>query len=178
LSELQYAVALAQMDKVDSITAARRKLAAALTKKIECNEAIIVPEIHPHSQSSFWFYMFRVKPERINCTLAEFVDALKAEGIPAMAGYIPRPVYQEKMFAEKAFFPGGIWPAEIISGRKYVYEKGLCPVAEEVLSTSVRVPVSEFFSEQDMDDMAEAINKVLAAYQIKTTSGGNKEFQG
>lgn len=91
--------------------------------------------------------------------MVDFVNALKSEGIPASIGYISRPIYMEKMFAEKAFFPGEIWPAEIISGRKYTYEKGLCPVAEDVLFTSVRIPMNEFFTEQDIEDMAETVNQ-------------------
>ncbi|MDD5596886.1 MAG: DegT/DnrJ/EryC1/StrS family aminotransferase [Victivallaceae bacterium] len=173
LSELQYAVAFAQLDKIDAITTARRRNAELLTDKIKHNQAIVVPKVHPHSQSSFWFYMFRVKPEKINCSLSDLVEALQAEGISAVTGYIPRPIYMEKMFAEKAFFPGGIWPAEIISSRTYDYGRGLCPTAEEVLSSSIRIPISEFYSKQDMEDMATAINKVLNVYQNKKYFGGS-----
>lgn len=165
LSELQYAVALAQMDRIDQITAIRNNYGTLLTNKIKHNRSIIVPEIYPHSQSSYWFYMFRIIPERINCALIDFVKALNAEGIPAGAGYIPNPIYMEKMFTEKAFFPGGIWPAEIVSGKEYSYEQGLCPIAEDVLSTAVRIPISEFFEKQDIEDIALAINKVADAYK-------------
>jgi dTDP-4-amino-4,6-dideoxygalactose transaminase len=165
LSELQYAVALAQMDKIEHITNTRRNYGILLTNKIRHNRSITVPQIYSHNQSSYWFYMFRVIPERINCSLIYFVEALNAEGIPAMAGYIPRPIYMEKMFTEKDFFPGGIWPAEIVSGGKYSYEEGLCPVAEDVLSTAVRIPMSEFFTAQDMEDIASAINKIANAYE-------------
>lgn len=164
LSELQYAVALAQIDKIDHITSIRSEYASFLTSQIKHNEALVAPYVQSHSRSSFWFYMFRIIPDMISCSIPEFVKALNAEGIPAVSGYIPRPIYMEKMFTEKDFFPGNIWPAEIVSGRKYIYEKGLCPVAEEVLSTAVRVPVNEFYSKQDMEDIGNAINKVLKAY--------------
>lgn len=29
-----------------------------------------------------------------------------------MGGYIPCPIYRERLFADKSFFPGNIWPAE------------------------------------------------------------------
>ncbi|MFA6715332.1 MAG: DegT/DnrJ/EryC1/StrS family aminotransferase [Victivallaceae bacterium] len=164
LSELQYAVALAQLDKIDTITDTRARHAESLTRQIKHNAAISVPKVYPHNKSSFWFYMFRLNPEKISCSINDFVMALKAEGISAVAGYIPRPIYLEKMFTEKAFFPGNVWPAELAAGKSYSYEPGLCPVAEEVLASAVRVPVSEFFTSRDVDDIASAINKVLAVY--------------
>ncbi len=164
LSELQYAVASAQIDKIENITTARNRLSRLLTARMRHNPTISVPEEFPHNQSSFWFYMFRIIPEKINCTLADFVKALNAEGIPATAGYISKAIYLEKLFADKEFFPGGIWPAEVVSGRKYIYKQGLCPVAEEVLSTAVVIPIKEYFSELDIEDIAEAINKVTDAY--------------
>lgn len=50
-----------------------------------------------------------------------------------MGGYIPRPIYRERLFADKSFFPGNIWPAEIVSGGTC----SLCSVAEEVLDTAI-----------------------------------------
>ena len=50
-----------------------------------------------------------------------------------MGGYIPRPIYRERLFADKSFVPGNIWPAEIVSGGTCSF----CSVAEEVLNTAI-----------------------------------------
>ena len=47
-------------------------------------------------------------------------------------------------------------------GKTYNYHAGLCPVAEEVLNSAIRMPVSEFFTENDAADMVAAVKKVAA----------------
>ena len=161
-SELQYAVAKAQFGKLDDILARRRRFAAILSEELSGIPDITLPAIQENCESSWWFYMFRLTPGVFDGDGARFAEAVRAEGCFALAGYIPRPIYREKLFEQKSFFPGNIWPAEVISGRKYDYPAGLCPVAEEVLSTAIRLPVSEFYTETDAREMAQAIRKVAA----------------
>ena len=47
------------------------------------------------------------------------------------------------------------------------YKEGDCPVAEEILATAVKLPVSEFYTEQDLIDVVTAIKKVCAYYSAK-----------
>lgn len=162
-SELQYAVAKAQFGKLDALLSARRKIARIISEGLTGIADIALPEVLEGCESSWWFYMFRLTPGAFEGDGPHFAEALRAEGIPAMAGYIPQPIYREKLFANKSFFPGNIWPAEIVSGKTYSYPAGLCPVAEEVLSTAIRMPVSEFFTENDALDMVAAVKKVAAA---------------
>ena len=165
LSELQYAVAIAQFGKLDAILSRRRELAAMLQRELAGIPGLHRPEIVSGAESSWWFYMFRLTAGAFRGDGPAFANALQHEGIPALAGYIPQPVYREKLFADKSFFPGNVWPAEIISGKTYAYRPGLCPVAEEVLNTAIRLPVSEFFSPQDMEETVIAIRKVVAHRQ-------------
>ena len=44
------------------------------------------------------------------------------------------------------------------------YEEGLCPNAEAVLRTGVRVPINEFHTETDIEETALAIHKVASHY--------------
>ncbi|MBR7131121.1 MAG: DegT/DnrJ/EryC1/StrS family aminotransferase [Lentisphaeria bacterium] len=161
-SELQYAVAKAQFGKLDDLLAKRRRIAALLSEGLQGISDIALPEVIDGCESSWWFYMFRLTPGVFEGDGKGFAEALRAEGIPAMAGYIPRPIYLEKLFVNKSFFPGNIWPAEVISGKTYNYHAGLCPVAEEVLNSAIRMPVSEFFTENDAADMVAAVKKVAA----------------
>jgi perosamine synthetase len=164
LSELQYAVASVQLDKVKSLTAIRNSHGKLLTALIGGNDCLFPQQVAEHSRSSYWFYMFRLNPEKLYCTPEQFVEALRAEGIACSKGYLPRPLYLEKMFTEKNFFPGGIWPAEVVSSREYSYYQGLCPNAEKILTDSVRLTLNEAFSTDDIKDIAEAVNKVCAAF--------------
>ena len=159
-SELQYAVGKAQFARLDDILAKRRKFANILSENLAGIDGITLPKVPDGCESSWWFYLFRLTPGVFEGDGPNFAKAMCAEGCWAQAGYIPQPIYREKVFAQKSFFPGNVWPAEVVSGRSYAYPKGLCPVAEEVLATSIRLPVSEFFTEDDALDMVKAVKKV------------------
>ena len=67
------------------------------------------------------------------------------------------------MFKNKTVYPGGgQYPLENIE-----YKDGDCPVAEEILATSVRMLINEFYTEQDLQDIITAIKKVCAYYSSK-----------
>ena len=159
-SELQYAVAKAQFTRLDDLLAKRRKMAEILSGELAGIDGITLPKVLDGCESSWWFYMFRLTPGVFDGDGQNFAKAMCAEGCWAMAGYIPRPIYREKLFAQKSFFPGNIWPAEIVAGKEYSYPAGLCPTAEEVLATAIRLPVSEFFTEAEIMDIAKAVKKV------------------
>ena len=69
------------------------------------------------------------------------------------------------MFQNKSAFRGthAPWDSPYYGG-SVSYAKGLCPVAEEILETAVKFGVSEFYTDQDVDDMIAAIRKVAAYY--------------
>lgn len=160
MTELQAAVALAQLDRFERITGVRNELGTRLTSSLESIPGILPPRVPDDGRSSYWFYMLRADPAELGMSRDAFCERLHAEGIPAGAGYIPRPVYREPVFEEKNFFPGGCWPAEMIAGRTYDYAKVSCPVAESVLESAVVLPLHEGLTPVDVDDYAAAIRKV------------------
>src|SRR5690606_3596516 len=152
MTELQGAVALAQFDRLASIVERRRELGDRLNQALADIPGILPPVIVPGGASSDWFYMFRID-ERVTCMWRdEVAKRLTAEGIPAGAGYIPRPIYKEPVFQNRSFFPGGIWPAQHLAGREYDYRAVRCPHAETVLNTAIRLPLHEGFEQRDVDD--------------------------
>lgn len=179
MNELTAAVGLAQLDRVEDICAKRQVYGAGLNAALQDLEGIYPHKVLDDCGCSFWFYMFRVDEEELGTTRSEFVKALRAEGIPAIEGYIPQCVYQLDMFKNKTVYPGGTqYPLDGTHGREIEYKDGDCPVAEKILATSVRVPVSEFYTEQDLEETINAIKKVCAYYRNKqeryTRMKGNK----
>lgn len=161
ITELQSAVALAQMDKLDHITTRRHELGERFNKGISGLEGIL-PHVVPDSHHCiYWFTMFRVDPAL--CPRDDFTSKLKARGVPASGGYIERPLYLEPVFASKSFFPGGTWPAEHLAGRDITFKAGDCPEAERVLKTAIRININETQSEATIDAWIEAVKQVHAA---------------
>ena len=151
ITELQSAVALAQFERLSDITAKRHAAGDKFNAGIQNLEGIFPHKIHSHNYCTYWFTMIRMNPTKMGYSREEFVEALKKEGVSASAGYIERPLYLEPVFVNKNFFPGGIWPAEVVSGKKYTYQEGMCSIAEEVLKTAIRIPIDEFMDDKEIE---------------------------
>ena len=166
MTELQGAVALAQLPKLKWIVEKRRKLAERLTEQIERLEGLNpLPRIRG-VKPSYWQYPIRVELDRFKVTLDEFAEALKAEGIPCGAGYIGEPLYLKKPLKERKTFMKTSFPLanNPFYGRNVEYYEGLCPTAERVLKQLVVIPWNEFYTKDDVDDIAEALRKIVNYY--------------
>jgi len=160
VTELQAAVALAQLKKLDRITDTRRERGDLLTELIAD-----APGVHPMKaedgcECTYWFYWLRVDAE----IRADFVQALNAEGLPAAAGYLAKPVYLYDVLREKKTygdtqFPYGYAPFRD-PDNEIEYVEGLCPNAERALKEMLRFSLNEFWTEQDVRDAATIVCKV------------------
>ena len=163
MNELTAAVALAQLDKVEDICRKRNAFGDRLNAALQGIKGIYPHKIQEGCESSYWFYMFRVNEEELGTTRTEFVKALAAEGLTVQEGYIARCVYQQEMFKNKTVYSQNCqYPLENME-----YKDGDCPIAEEILATSVRMLINEFYTEQDLQDIITAIKKVCAYYSNK-----------
>ena len=163
MTELQAAVAAAQLDRLDGIATTRARNGNLLSERIQG-----APGVEPHGvdaddRSTYWFYLFRLRPEAISCDRAEFIKALVAEGVTASAGYIPMPLYKFPVFKHHAFFAGR-WPMRELGMTEMDYTKVVCPEAEAILATSIRVALNEQMSEEYIEGVGAAIQKVANHY--------------
>lgn len=161
MTELQGAVGIAQLKKLPWICEKRHQYGERITEGIRD-----LPGIEPHGVTeggwcSYWFYMFRVNETALGCTRDEFTRALAAEGIPAHPGYIPEVVYMNPLFQKRQAYLNSHFPFEL---SEVSYRRGLCPTAEQILRTAVRIGISEFFTTEDVEDIIRGIRKVAAYY--------------
>lgn len=164
ISELQAAVALAQLDKVERVVARRRELGDRLTRALRGIPGLCPPADSATSGNTYWFYPLRVVEEEFGMSRDRFVAALNAEGIPAWVWLEGRPIYDYEVLREQRTFGRSHHPFDCpCASRRVEYPPGLCPNAEQVLKELVTLTVHEFYSEQDVDDIAAAIHKVAEA---------------
>jgi dTDP-4-amino-4,6-dideoxygalactose transaminase len=168
MTELQGAVGIAQLERLEAICSKRSAYGDRITEGIGD-----LAGIHPHKvleggKSSYWFYMFRIDETAAGVSRDRFCEAVSAEGVPLSAGYIPTCVYEYPIFRDRRARPGTHSPFDsVYYGREIEYGKGLCPVAEEILATSAVFRVKEYFSERDIDDVVAAIRKVSRHFAPK-----------
>ncbi|PYT14097.1 MAG: DegT/DnrJ/EryC1/StrS family aminotransferase, partial [Acidobacteria bacterium] len=124
MTELQGAVALAQLDRVHDIVASRNRLGTKLNALLTG-----VPGIRPQTvpeglKHAYFLYLFRLDLELLGCSSRDFAQALEAEGIPSEAHQITggRPVYLYDIFQNRSAFPATTYPFD------RTYSRGDCPV--------------------------------------------------
>jgi dTDP-4-amino-4,6-dideoxygalactose transaminase len=164
ISEPQSAVAAAQMLRMEGIAASRNRLGMLFTEKLRGVRGIRPPRVEPGDFCSFWFYMTRMDLSAFTCDRETFVEALKAEGAIAGAGYIPTPVYQYPVFQDHHFFAGR-WPVKELGLTKMDYREVHCPVAEVILETAILFVLNQGMDEKFILETAEAVRKVADHYR-------------
>ena len=103
-------------------------------------------------------------------TAGQFAKALSAEGIPAGAHYIGKPIFLcHEAVRNKKIYGDSDCPFNCrYTSAKVEYTEGLCPVAESVLDRLITISVNEFMNEEDIADIARAIRKVSEGLSTKS----------
>lgn len=162
MTELQGAVARAQLRKLDSIVARRRAWTGALLERLQGLPGLCLPESTPGCDPSYWFCLMRVAPEVLHADADRFAGALAAEGLPASAHYIRQCVYEYPVFTEHRAFERGTAPYA-----ERQYGQGLCPTAEAVLDTSVMLAINEAYTETDLEETVRAIRRAALWFAVQ-----------
>lgn len=155
MTELQGAVAVAQLEKLESIVARRRRWCEALSERLLGLPGVLLPQPTQGCEPSWWFYVMRVTPSTLGADADTFAEALRAEGLPVGAHYIGQCVYEYPIFTDHSAFERG---THAYCARPY--GKGLCPSAEMILDTCVVLSINEAYTDTDLEETAHAIRRV------------------
>jgi dTDP-4-amino-4,6-dideoxygalactose transaminase len=111
MDELRAAIGRVQLGKLPSMIARRRELAQAIaTGCTHGLRAVRLVTDRPGSTGTYWTLFFAVDLGKLRVEKTVFVDALKAEGIPAFASYLVVPARmpwctQRRAFGARSAFP-------------------------------------------------------------------------
>lgn len=161
MSELNGAVALAQLGKVAATVSRRRRSADLLSRKIAGLPGVVAPEIPANTRPAYWLYMLRVTEES-GADAQAFGDALTAEGVPAWVRYIVDPLYLSPIFAARQTYGNSGYPFSEFPAQDFA--RGLCPQAELALIQTIAIHWNENYTDDHVDQIAEAIHKVAAHF--------------
>jgi dTDP-4-amino-4,6-dideoxygalactose transaminase len=168
MSELQGAVASAQLDKVVDIVARRNVLGMRLASGLAEIEGIIPHKIPDYAYAAFFLFVTRVDPAVIPLPIPDFCAALAAEGIPNEPKKVTggMATYLYSIFQDRSAFPQCTLPfASQDLGSDAYYPRGMCPNAEDAFEHTFNIPFNEFTTDEDIDDIIRAVAKVAAYYR-------------
>lgn len=167
MTELQGAVGLAQLSRLDEFTARRNYLGTLCNNGLSEFPGISTQFIAPGSKHSYFLFLFCLDLDLLACSADEFSKALNAEGIPNKAHLITggRPVYLYDIFRNRSAFPGSEYPfVSKDTGAACSYQAGDCPAAEAAFDRWIAMDLHESFTQLDIEEIVHGIGKVAHHY--------------
>jgi len=145
LTDLQAALGLSQLAKADRFLRRRREIADRYFEAFRDMPEISLQVRHDDRESAWHLFIIRLNTGCLRVDRRQVFEALKAENIGVNVHYIP--VYLQPYY------------------RDLGYSEGDCPRAEELYSDMMTLPLFPSMTEQDVSDVIEAVNKVIAYYR-------------
>ncbi|MGH7003986.1 MAG: DegT/DnrJ/EryC1/StrS family aminotransferase, partial [Alphaproteobacteria bacterium] len=151
MTNLQAAVGLAQTERLDAITDARRRLRAFYDERLRSIPGVELPAEAPGVRSVFWMYAIRIRPA-FGCNRDALRDELARRGVETRSFFIPmhfQPIY----FAQ-------------FRGQRF-------PVAEALCESGLYLPTSETLGERDVNWICAQIADIHRLAAVGTASAAS-----
>ncbi len=143
ITDMQCALGISQLNKLDSFVARRRELADKYNKSLMDIDWITTPYESPDIKSSYHLYVVKIDFNKIGKSRAEVINSLKDKGIGTQVHYIPvpmQPYYQDK----------------------YGYKLGDFPVALEYYAKTLSLPLYPSITDEEIDYV---ITNIVSLYK-------------
>ena len=141
MSDIQAALGLGQLARLEERNARRAALARRLTDALAGCDAVETPSVRPEIEHAWHLYTIRLRAGALRIDRAQFIEELAARGIGASVHFIPlhlQPFYRET-FGTRA---------------------GSFPVAESAYERLISLPLYPRMTEGDVDRVAEAVRDI------------------
>jgi len=141
LTDVQCALGLSQLAKLDRFLARREAIAARYRAALGGLPGVALQAVTPGVRHAWHIFPLLLALERLAADRRAIFAALRAEGIGVSVHYVPvywHPYYQ-----------------------RLGYPKGLCPVAERAYERLLTLPLFPSMEDRDVDDVVAAVVKVV-----------------
>jgi dTDP-4-amino-4,6-dideoxygalactose transaminase len=145
LTDIQAALGLAQLRRLDAMQARRRRAVAAYRAALGELEALELPVERAEVESAWHLYPVRLRTERLGIDRDRFIAEMTARNIGTSVHFIP--IFVHPYFREKH----GWRPADF-------------PVTWDAYRRLVSLPLSSGLTERDVEDVGAAVREILAAH--------------
>jgi len=142
MTELQAALGVSQMERLDQYIARRHQLAARYNDLLAALP-VTVPWQHPDSYSGLHLYVIRLQLDKISKSHRQVFESLREQGIGVNLHYIP--VHTQPYYAQMGFKPEDF------------------PVAQDYYREAISIPMFQTMSDEQQDHVVAAINQAVNA---------------
>jgi len=142
LTNLQAAVGVGQIERVDETVARKREVAARYTERLRDLDGLQLPVQEPWARNVYWMYGV-VVDEETGLDAATFSDRLRREGVETRPFFVG--MHEQPVFRRRGLFDGESYP-----------------VAERLARQGVYLPSGTAITDAQVDAVCGAVARVLA----------------
>lgn len=140
MTELQAALGVSQMDRLDDYVARRHQLAASY-RELLAHLPVTLPWQHPEGYSGLHLFVVRLQLDKLAVTHRQVFESLRAQGIGVNLHYIP--VHTQPYFATMGFAPEAF------------------PESQKYYREAISIPMFQTMTFDQQDEVVAALNKAL-----------------
>jgi len=145
LTDIQCALGISQLKKLDTFIKIRRRIAAAYKAKLSDLKEISLPTERTNVRSSYHLYPVRLKSRRSIANKREIFQSLRSAGIGVNVHYIPVPL-------------------QPYYRNKFGYKTGDFPAAEAFYQSEISLPIHQKMTSDDISFVISAVKRMLKKY--------------
>ncbi len=142
LTDLQSALGLHQLARLEEMTQRRTELASRYTEGLGDLPQIELPACRSGVRHAWHLYPIRLRLNMLTIDRATFIEQLRAEGIGTSVHFIP--LHRQPYYADR-----------------FGFEPSDFPVADAAYERLISLPLYTQMSERDIDDVIEAVRRVV-----------------
>jgi dTDP-4-amino-4,6-dideoxygalactose transaminase len=169
MSELQGAVAVAQLEKLKPAVQSRIDLAARLTAQLQGVPGIATPKSYPKCEHTYWKYCLRVDSRVIAGGAVGLAKLLKEKGIASAPRYIQKPAFMCEVFQKQRTFGDSHYPFNLARPEAVNYSREKFPGTFAALEGILVLPWNERYTKTHVNYIADSIHD--AVLQSRSASG-------
>jgi perosamine synthetase len=144
LTDIACALGIQQLKKLERNLARRRQIAARYAAAFRDLTGVLPPQVRGDVSPAWHLYPIRLELAKLSAGRSEVFRALRAENIGVNVHYIP--VHRHPYYRDRFGYVGGEYP-----------------VAEAAYERLISLPMSHGMSDDDVEDVILAVNKVVTA---------------
>ncbi|MEZ0346662.1 MAG: DegT/DnrJ/EryC1/StrS family aminotransferase [Infirmifilum sp.] len=166
MTELQAALGLGQLHRIEELNRAREEIAKVYTDELESldGELLVLPKPRKHVKHTWHIYQVLLKLENLRVNRDRIVEAVRKENVLVLVSY-PRTIYENPLFQNLDGYGRGCpWSCPFY-GSKISYKPGLAPKAELAARSVITLPTLSGMTIEDALDTANALKKILLYYK-------------